>query len=263
MGDPLNEGLPDELPLHRVQVSDFHLSRMEVTKAEWNEVSAWAVSRGYSDLGAGEGKGDHHPVHTVNWWDAVKYCNARSEKEGFTPVYTVHDAVLRHGNITPTVRWTVNGYRLPTEAEWEKAARGGLNGRRFPWGATISHDQANYNSDSSYLYDVSPTRNYHPKYATGSFPYTSPVGSFTANGYGLHDMIGNVFEWCWDWYGATYYRSSPETDPTGPESGVNRVIRGGIWFHQAFLCRTAARDREDPSCTSASAGFRVARSTMT
>ena len=119
------------------------------------------------------------------------------------------------------VNWAANGYRLPTEAEWEKAARGGLSGQRFPWGDTISESQANYYGDPNPpIQAVIPTiwgqngYNTELRYRQGS-PYTSPVGYFAPNGYGLYDMAGNVFEWCWDWYG-TPYGQPTTTNPTGP-----------------------------------------------
>ena len=95
--------------------------------------------------------------------------------------------------------WAI--YRLPTEAEWENAARGGASGRRFPWvdADTITHSRANYYSSSSYAHDISSTRGYHPSFQAGGYPYSSPVGYFASNGYGLHDMAGNEGEWCWDW----------------------------------------------------------------
>ena len=277
MGDTFNESFPDERPVHTVQVSGFYMGRYEVTKTLWDEVYEWATQHGYSffnsfhddDYGGVWASGTNHPARSMEWYDAVKWCNARSEMEGRVPAYytsSAHAFVYRSGVIdvqNDWVKWNA-GYRLPTEAEWEKAARGGVSGWRFPWGDTISHTQANYyacpgcDGGSGFMtYDVNPTEGDHPDALEG----TTPVGSFTANGYGLYDMAGNVEELCWDWWDGAYYGASSTTDPRGPATGSCRVIRGGRFDTSALECRSAHRAAVNPGYDDddqdGSFGFRV------
>ncbi|MCF7730606.1 MAG: formylglycine-generating enzyme family protein [Akkermansiaceae bacterium] len=263
MGDQSNPlvGGNSELPVHTVQVSAFYMGKYEVTKEEWDAVRVWGFNNGYTDLPAGGGKAANHPVHSITWYDMVKWCNARSEKDGLRPCYTVSGSIYKTGsNGAVECDWNVSGYRLPTEAEWEKAARGGVSGKNFPWGGdTISHSQANYYSSALTAYDVSPTRNHHPTYAVSNKPYSSPVGSFAPNGYGLYDMAGNMWEWCWDWYGS--YSAGSQTDPRGASSGSSRVYRGGSWGNGAANARCSFRIATDPTYSNPSwVGFRPARS---
>jgi len=262
-----DEGSTNELPLHTVYVSAYYIDQYDVTKALLDDVYQWATNNGYSFGAPGLGKAADHPVHTINWYDAVKWCNARSEKEGKVPAYYTSAAqttVYRTGQLAVDNSWVNwrSGYRLPTEAEWEKAARGGASGRRFPWGNTINQNQANYmsywlGSVPYYPYDVNPTNGYHPTFATGDYPYTSPAGYFAPNGYGLYDMAGNLWQWCWDWYGD--YPSASQTDPHGPTSGQYgsaRVFRGGGWGGNAYVCRSASRRSYNPSFGFIFLGFR-------
>jgi formylglycine-generating enzyme required for sulfatase activity len=265
MGDVFGEGSSVEPPVHKVNVSAFFLQARETTKSEWDEVLTWALANGYTFDNLGRGKAPDHPVIYVSWYDVVKWCNARSQKEGLVPCYYADAArtlVYKRGRTELTnerVLWSASGYRLPTEAEWEKAARGGLNGKRFPWGDTISHSQVNYESDSAYAYDISPTRGFHPTYAVGNQPYSSPVGSFAANGYGLYDMVGNVNEWCWCWDWSGTYAVGAQNNPKWVASGSSRVYRGGSWFDSAFNCRVSYRRRNAPSNMNNCIGFRPAR----
>jgi sulfatase modifying factor 1 len=262
MGDSLDR--MSNTPLRTVMLDAFYIGRHEVTKAEWDEVTTWGSSHGY-DISGGSAKASNHPVTDVTWYDVVKWCNARSQKEGLTPIYYTNNeqtTIYKMGNVNVTnaqVKWSANGYRLPTEAEWEKAARGGLSDKRFPWGNTISHSQANYHAFYDEIgYDLSrAVNNSHPTYATGSYPYTSPVGSFAANGYGLYDMAGNVFEWCWDLYGN--YAEGIQTNPRGATLGTYRVLRGGSYAGDASISRVAQRDAVNSAGSNDSIGLRVLR----
>ncbi|MEI7902003.1 MAG: SUMF1/EgtB/PvdO family nonheme iron enzyme [bacterium] len=268
MGDN-QDGDSRAIPVHTVYVSAFYMDKTEVTWGKWKEVRTWAATNGYEIGSVGAGKADSHPVHKVSWYDVVKWCNARSQKEGRTPTYYTDSgltAVYKAGSaVYPAVlpvycNWSAAGYRLPTEAEWEMAARGGLSGKRFPWGDMIQHARANYYSYTSYVYDTSPTRRFHPDYDNAPYPYTSPVGSFAANGYGLYDMSGNLWEWCWDWF--DYYPSGSVTNPRGPSTASPswfscRVSRGGGWFIFADSCRAAARNNSPPDNRDDSVGFRA------
>lgn len=264
MGATTNVGhelIGDAVPQHQVDVSAFYMDKTEVTKGKWDEVAEWATMNGYDiSTNSASGLGVVHPAYSVTWYECVKWCNARSQKEALMPCYWVGGAPYNAGEIVPVCNWNANGYRLPTEAEWEKAARGGLSTNRFPWGDTISHSQANYNSTNLYAYDVSPTRGCHPTYLGASMPYTSPAGSFAPNGYGLFDMAGNLWEWCWDWYDSTYYITSGNTDPTGPSSGTGRMTRGGSWYAKANGSRVAVRGGGSMATQSSNVlGFRCVR----
>jgi sulfatase modifying factor 1 len=214
-------------PVHTVTVSAFAMDKCEVSIELWESIRAWGNAHGY-DLRAGTSFGAKHPVYLVNWYDVVKWNNARSEKDGKVPAY-YEDAdmelVYRSGEKEPAgVKWDA-GYRLPTEAEWEKAARGGVVGKLYPWGTDeITTNLANYGASNK----------------SG----TTPVGSYKANGYGLYDMAGNVWEWCWDWHGG--YEQTAQTDPRGPSStsggGKIRIMRGGVWHaSNVQYCRIAYR----------------------
>ncbi|MEW6158726.1 MAG: SUMF1/EgtB/PvdO family nonheme iron enzyme, partial [Verrucomicrobiota bacterium] len=217
MGDP---------PTRSVNVSAFYIDKFEVTLGLWLEVLSWAVGRGYSFENIGSGQAPDHPVHSVSWYDAVKWCNARSEMAGRTPVYytdATQTVVYRTGNIdlnNDAVKWNADGYRLPTEAEWEKAARGGLVGHHFPWpsfngSATgfeifLDGSKANY-FDSGDPFESKEVRTTPVGYYDGK---QTPAGTDMANGFGLYDMAGNVREWCWNW--AAPLSESEENDPHGP-----------------------------------------------
>jgi len=221
MGSPDNERgrTRSEGPQHQVTVSSFYIGKYEVTQAEYEEI-----------MGANPAhfKGASLPVEQVSWFDAVDYCNKRSVKEGLTPAYKVSGS-----NVT----WdrSANGYRLPTEAEWEYACRAGT---QTPFNSGSSVDAAGW-------------------YSGNSGQRTHPVGEKQANSWGLYDMHGNVLEWCFDWLGD--YSSQAKTDPQGAATGTSRVYRGGCWNFQAQQTRSAYRFGNHQNLRSFIAGFRVAR----
>jgi formylglycine-generating enzyme required for sulfatase activity len=232
MGSPANEQRREKYEVqHQVTVSGFYMGKYEVTQKEYQEIMGTNPS---------EFKGDNLPVEQVSWYDAVEYCNKRSQKEGLTPAYTISET-----NVT----WNrnANGYRLPTEAEWEFACRAGTT-TPFSTGNNITTSQANY--DGNNPYNNNAKGEYREK--------TTPVGTFAPNPWGLYDMHGNVFEWCYDWYGD--YSSGSQTDPVGAVSGAYRVIRGGSWNAYGQLLRSANRNFSTPSVRYYFIGFRLVRS---
>ena len=172
----------------------------------------------------------------MSWYDAVNYCNWRSKKEGLTPCYTINGTNVR-------CNFKANGYRLPTEAEWEYAARGGNKSKGYEY------------SGSSDPRDVG-------WYSSNSGSKTHPAGEKKANELGLHDMSGNVWEWCWDWYEKEYYRKSPKENPVGPSLGQSRVLRGGSWGNDVSIVRCSLRGYNIPSFAGGGLGFRIARTSF-
>ncbi|HDQ45386.1 MAG TPA: hypothetical protein ENN17_07825, partial [bacterium] len=204
MGDTFGEGHSDEKPVHSVTVRSFYLAQTEVTFDEYDAFCTATKRKKPSDSGWGRGR---RPVIHVTWFDAVEFCNWKSRQEGLTPCYQ------RSGD---NVAWdrNANGYRLPTEAEWEYAAREGGRKVRFGNGKDIADPaEINFNGSAQYKKSFSVAGVYRRK--------TMPVGSFSPNRLGLYDMSGNVWEWCWDWYGS--YGGGAQSDPAGPSSGRCRV----------------------------------------
>jgi formylglycine-generating enzyme len=262
VADEVGEGFADECPVHVVPVSAFYIENLEVTKALWDVVREWAVTNGYVDLPAGQAgsatngpAGSNHPVARVSWHDAARWCNARSEREYLVPAYYTNDAhsvAYRSGTNVPDalrVKADATGYRLPTESQWEWAARGALPETYYPWGGA-----GGWHADH-----IATTQ---AQYAAQG---TAPAGSYAPNGYLLYDMAGNAAEWCWDWFDDMYYATHATgawpADPAGPERAPPaslKVSRGGSWAAPASDLRCSFRDSDPPGTARDTQGFRVA-----
>ena len=265
MGDSFNEGQGGELPVHAVTLSSFKMSKYEVTNAQYAEYLNAADAQALLKVSDGIVYAASDDANSLPFFNTHSYDpEGQIDYDGSS--FSVRLKSDRDMSNDPVVQvsWygakafcDYYGYRLPTEAEWEYAARGGLSGKRFPWDDTINHNYANYRAyGSGYTYDTSPYTNpaFHPTWNDGIHPYTSPVGRFFANGYGLYDMAGNAREWCFDWYGN--YPSSPQTNPTGSISGEVRTVRGASWYGFANVARVASRDYWDPISPHDAVGFR-------
>jgi len=229
MGD--GEGEEDELPPHRVAIGAFYIDKYEVTQEAYERIAGRNPSKA---------KDPKKPVERVRWTDAVRFCNLRSAREGLAPCYDLE---------TFRCDFTADGYRLPTEAEWEYACRAGTP-TRFAFG-----DDAKDLAKSAWFKDNA-----------GGSPH--PVGEKAANPWGLHDLHGNVWEWCNDWYGERAYETAVNPDPRGAETGDERLLRGGSFSATAESCRSATRMSETPAfadaCFGSEAyGFRCVRRAAT
>ncbi|NLW18679.1 MAG: SUMF1/EgtB/PvdO family nonheme iron enzyme [Candidatus Cloacimonetes bacterium] len=195
-----------EKPIHKVTISSFWIGKYELTQKEWKEV----MNNNPSNR-----KNDNLPVINVTWYDAVEFCNKLSINEGFTPCYSGSGSSI-------TCDWNANGYRLPTEAEWEYAARGGLKSRGYEFSGSNNIDAVAW-------------------YAENSGDQTHEVGSKKPNELGIYDMSGNGWEWCWDWHEGFYYEISPTHHPKGPNTGTFRSLRGGGHGLCDSDCRVSSR----------------------
>lgn len=240
MGSPDSEAWrsADETQ-HSVTVSDFYMSKYELSQKEYEEITGNNPSNF---------KGDNLPVENISWLDAVAYCNARSEKDGLTPVYTIDGQ---------NVSWdrSANGYRLPTEAEWEYACRAGTT-TPFYMENSPSAEDANYYGHYPYEIEDNYFSQGNLEVKPGEYRETTvPVDSFSENPYGLYNMHGNVSEWVWNYYGE--YPTDEQIDPAGPTSGTMRVYRGGGWNDFAKNMRSAYRATMEQNKGSFNLGIRL------
>ena len=230
-----------EFPVHTVTLSSFQISATEVTQAQW-----LAQVPEYDPFIAVLGLGNNYPAYEISWFDAVTYCNRLSQSQGLTPAYyanpgytQVYDA-LDDGNGAVYWNQSANGYRLPTEAEWEYAARGA--------GVAPQTEFSGSNDINAVAW-----------WSGNGGGQSQPVGTKNPNALNTFDMSGNVWEWCWDRYGGDYYSNSPANNPTGPTSGDIQIRRGGSWSNPAPICRVAGRNIHNPWVRSNYVGFRLSR----
>jgi len=245
-----NDGESDEKPMRQVNLSTFWIGKYEVTQSEWQSVMGSNPATGY-------GVGADYPVYNVSWYAILKYCNLRSMAEGLTPVYSISGSTnpANWGNVptsnnstwnAATCNWSANGYRLPTEAEWEYAARGGNQSQNYPYSGSNTIGNVAWHYNNSYAMGSS-----HPNYGTNN------VGTKASNELGIYDMSGNVWEWCWDWYGT--YPVTLQTNPVGADSGHYRVFRGGSWVNYANGCSVSYRNFDFATYSFNYLGFRCVR----
>ena len=239
MGDEVGDLREECRPAHTVKLTyDYWIGKYAVTFHEYDTFCA-ATSRSVPD-DEGWGRGQR-PVMNVTWWDAIGYCNWLSEKEEFKKAYDSDGNLLDRNGRTTTDITKVEGYRLPTEAEWEYAARGGTDSKGYKYAGSNDLNEVGW---------------YWQNWGEKNLK-TQPVGEKKGNELGLYDMSGNVWEWCHEWWGD--YASTTQTNPTGPSSGSNRVSRGGSWFCSAQYCRVAFRDDNTPTYSNGDLGFRLVR----
>jgi formylglycine-generating enzyme required for sulfatase activity len=243
MGSPETEAnrQTDETQHQVTLTKSFYMGKYQVTQEQYQAVMGNNPSYFTGAVAGESGTPSKLPVEYVTWYDAVEFCNKSSVLEGLQEVYTISGRTPEMGDpiisATVTVDWNKNGYRLPTEGEWEYACRARTTMAYNTGGATISDRTGWYNANS------------------GS--KTHKVGLKPANNWGLYDMHGNVWEWCWDWYGD--YASGAQTDPTGAVTGAGRVVHGGNWSLAGSFLRSARRFSYDPLSRYGVLGFRVVR----
>jgi formylglycine-generating enzyme required for sulfatase activity len=224
MGDAKGVYETNERPARTVTINAFYMSKYELSQALYQQVMGENPSHT---------KGDKRPVEMVSWPDALKFCNALSTRDGYTPVYSDIDGSVK-------ADFNANGYRLPTEAEWEYACRAGTTTPYYTGNGVSDLERCAWFSIN----------------ANGT---TQDRGQLEVNNFGLYDMHGNVFEWCWDWYRADYYQQGVNNNPRGPDSGQQKVCRGGSFFVFEYGCRAGFRSMLEPAFPGKDIGIRLAR----